>query len=130
MMVFRRCAMAITVQCWKANRMVFCMRLSVCMSTAAVASSRIRIFVFLSKVLARHSNCRWPILGGRNRTDEWLEKDVCLMAFCLKTEESWCRLVVALCIITNLNSCKLLSGLRVLNIGIKSHQMHVTRHFC
>jgi hypothetical protein len=39
-----------------------CIRSSVSKSTAAVASSRIRTLVFLSRALAKHISWRWPTL--------------------------------------------------------------------
>lgn len=61
MMVFNLCAMVITVHSLNSFLIVFCMRSSVSKSTAAVASSRIKIFVFLSKARARQMSWRWPI---------------------------------------------------------------------
>lgn len=46
------------------------MRSSVSRSTAAVASSNTRIFVFLSRARARHTSCRCPTLGREKKTRE------------------------------------------------------------
>ncbi|KAH3867985.1 hypothetical protein DPMN_031121 [Dreissena polymorpha] len=56
MTVFIRWAMVSMVQSANCDRMVSWISASVSMSTAAVASSRIRIFVLFSKVLARHTS--------------------------------------------------------------------------
>lgn len=61
-MVFRRWAIVKTVQSLNSDLIVDWMRSSVSRSTAAVASSKTRIFVFRSKALARQSNCLWPTL--------------------------------------------------------------------
>lgn len=62
MMVFSLCAMVSTVLSLNSVLMVFWIRSSVSMSTAAVASSRIRILDFLRRVLARQTSCLWPTL--------------------------------------------------------------------
>ena len=54
--------MVSTVQSLNSVAIVFCMRESVSRSTAAVASSRTRILLLRSKLLARQSNWRWPTL--------------------------------------------------------------------
>ncbi len=54
--------MVITVHSLKAVLIVFWIRSSVSRSTAAVASSKIRILDFRSKALAKHTNWRWPTL--------------------------------------------------------------------
>lgn len=51
-----------TVQLWNSLLMVDCTKLSVSMSTEAVASSRTRIFVFRSKARARQTSCLCPTL--------------------------------------------------------------------
>ena len=56
MMVLSLWAMVMTVQSGNSERMVFWMRSSVSRSTAAVASSRTRILVFLRRARARHTN--------------------------------------------------------------------------
>lgn len=61
-MVWMRWAMVSTVHWENSWLMVLCISSSVSKSTAAVASSRIRIFDFRSKALARHSSCLWPTL--------------------------------------------------------------------
>lgn len=57
MMVLSLCAMVSTVQSANSVRMVAWIRSSVSRSTAAVASSSTRIFVFRSKARARHTSC-------------------------------------------------------------------------
>lgn len=59
-MVFNLWAIVRTVQFWNLSLMVFWMRSSVSKSTAAVASSRMRTFVFLKSARAKQINCRWP----------------------------------------------------------------------
>lgn len=59
-----------TVQSLNSCLIVFWMSSSVSMSTAAVASSRIRILVFRRSALARHSNCLCPTLQFRNYMGE------------------------------------------------------------
>ena len=54
--------MVITVHSLNSVLIVFWMRSSVSRSTAAVASSRTRILVFLRRALARQTNWRWPTL--------------------------------------------------------------------
>ena len=56
-MLWRRWAMVSTVQWENSLRMVVWIRSSVSRSTAAVASSRTRIRLFLSSARARHSSC-------------------------------------------------------------------------
>lgn len=51
-----------TVQSSNWVRMVDWMRSSVSRSIAAVASSRIRILVFLKRARAKHTSCLWPTL--------------------------------------------------------------------
>mmetsp|Transcript_13475 Transcript_13475/g.33015 ORF Transcript_13475/g.33015 Transcript_13475/m.33015 type:complete len:238 (-) Transcript_13475:3774-4487(-) len=60
MMVSRRWAMVMVVRPLNTRRMVFWMRLSVCRSMAAVASSSTRMRVFLSTQRAMHTSCFWP----------------------------------------------------------------------
>ena len=67
MMVFNLWAMVITVHSLNSVRIVFWMRSSVSRSTAAVASSRTRILVFLRRALARQTNWRWPTLEAENK---------------------------------------------------------------
>ena len=50
----------LTYHPWNSDRMVVWIKLSVSKSTAAVASSRTRIFVFLNKALARQISCLCP----------------------------------------------------------------------
>ena len=64
MIVFSLCAMVNTVLSANSRRMVFWISSSVSRSTAAVASSRTRILLFLNSARARHINCRWPTLQG------------------------------------------------------------------
>lgn len=56
MMVLRRWAMVRTVQSSNCVRIVDWMSVSVSRSTAAVASSKTKILVFLSKALARQTS--------------------------------------------------------------------------
>lgn len=67
MIVFRRWATVRTVQSSNCVRIVDWMSVSVSRSTAAVASSKTRILVFLSKALARHTSWRWPRLHRQER---------------------------------------------------------------
>lgn len=60
--VFIRCAIVSTVQSLNAFRIVSCISVSVSKSIEAVASSRIKTFVFRSRARARHISCRCPIL--------------------------------------------------------------------
>lgn len=60
--VLSLCAIVITVHSANSERMVAWIKSSVSKSTAAVASSRIRIFVLRRRVLARHTSWRWPTL--------------------------------------------------------------------
>lgn len=64
MMVWRRWAIVRTVQSANSLRIVVWIKLSVSKSTAAVASSRMRILALRSKARARHTNCLCPTLGG------------------------------------------------------------------
>ena len=73
MIVLRRCAMVKTVQPWKADLIVPWIRSSVFRSTAAVASSNTRIFVFLKRALAKQTNCFWPTLE-REEYSRWIYK--------------------------------------------------------
>ncbi len=66
MMVLRRCAMVRTVQSSNWVLIVDCIKLSVSRSTAAVASSKTRILVFLRRARAKQTSCRWPKLKPRN----------------------------------------------------------------
>lgn len=66
MIVLSLCAMVSIVQPRNSSLIVFCMRSSVSMSTAAVASSRIRILVLRSNVRARHTSWRWPTLKSNS----------------------------------------------------------------
>uniref|UniRef100_A0A0E9WUT8 Uncharacterized protein n=1 Tax=Anguilla anguilla TaxID=7936 RepID=A0A0E9WUT8_ANGAN len=61
-MVFMRWAMVRTVQLENSWRMVAWIRQSVSRSTAAVASSRMRMRDLRSRALARHRSCLWPTL--------------------------------------------------------------------
>ncbi len=63
--VFNRWAIVRTVQSENLTRIVFCIKLSVLWSMAAVASSSMRIFVFLSSALVKQINCRWPTLDAK-----------------------------------------------------------------
>lgn len=65
-MVLRRWAIVRTVQSSNCVRIVDWMSVSVSRSTAAVASSRTRILVFLSRALARHTSWRCPRLQREN----------------------------------------------------------------
>lgn len=67
MMVLRRWAMVRTVQSSNCVRIVDWMSVSVSRSTAAVASSKTKILVFLSKALARQTSWRWPRLHGQRQ---------------------------------------------------------------
>ena len=60
--VFKRCAMVRIVQSPNLSRIVVWINASVSKSIAAVASSRMRIFVFRSNARARQINCLWPTL--------------------------------------------------------------------
>jgi hypothetical protein len=57
-----RCAMVITVQSEKCCLRVCWIRLSVDVSTEAVASSRTNTLLFLSSTRPRQTSCLWPIL--------------------------------------------------------------------
>jgi len=57
-----RCAMVITVQSEKCCLKVCWIRLSVDVSTEAVASSRTNTLLFFSSTRPRHTSCLWPIL--------------------------------------------------------------------
>lgn len=61
-MVFSLWAIVNTVQFLNSVRIVFCSNSSVSKSMAAVASSKIKIFVFLNTARAKHINCRCPML--------------------------------------------------------------------
>ena len=54
--------MVITVESVKCCLRVCWIKLSVAVSTDAVASSRTKTLFFLSRTLPRHTNCLWPIL--------------------------------------------------------------------
>ena len=56
------CAMVITVESEKCCLRVCWIKLSVAVSTDAVASSRTKTLLFLSSTLPRQTNCLWPIL--------------------------------------------------------------------
>jgi len=56
------CAMVITVQSEKCCLSVCWIRLSVAVSTEAVASSRTKTLLFLSSTRPRQTSCLWPIL--------------------------------------------------------------------
>ena len=60
--VFNLWAMVRIVQSANSVRIVLWISSSVSRSTAAVASSRMRIFVLRSSVLARQTSCLWPTL--------------------------------------------------------------------
>lgn len=60
--VFKRCAMVRIVHDSNSCQIVSWINLSVSISTAAVASSSIRIWVFLKSALAKHISCLWPTL--------------------------------------------------------------------
>lgn len=62
MMLCRRCAMVRTVQWENSLRMVVWIKSSVSRSTAAVASSRIKMRDFLNRARARHNSCLCPTL--------------------------------------------------------------------
>ena len=66
MMVLIRWATVSTVQSANSRRIVSCISSSVSMSTAAVASSRTRIFVLRSSVRARQISCFCPTLTDNN----------------------------------------------------------------
>lgn len=66
MIVLSLCAMVKTVQFSNWVLMVDWMRSSVSRSIAAVASSRIRILVFLRRARAKHTSCRCPTLNKHN----------------------------------------------------------------
>lgn len=55
-------AMVRTVEPENCCLSVFCIRLSVAVSTEAVASSRTKILLLLSMTLPRQTSCRWPML--------------------------------------------------------------------
>lgn len=59
----RRWAMNSTVHCANQLPRAACIWRSVPGSTAAVASSRMRIWVFRRRARARHRSCFWPRLG-------------------------------------------------------------------
>lgn len=86
MMVLRRCAMVRTVQSSNWVRIVDCIRLSVSRSTAAVASSKTRILVFLRRARARQTSCRWPKLKPRISNQK--QSDQVLENIAKKREES------------------------------------------
>lgn len=69
MIVLSLCAIVKMVQSSNWVLMVDWMRLSVSRSIAAVASSRMRILVFLRSALAKHTSCLWPTLRYNNK---WL----------------------------------------------------------
>ncbi len=56
--VFNLCAIVNTVHFWNSVLMAFWIILSVSKSMAAVASSRIKIFVLRNKARAKHTSCR------------------------------------------------------------------------
>jgi len=62
MTVCNLCAIVNIVQLQNSILMVDCTKLSVSMSTEAVASSRTRTFFFRSKTRARQTSCLWPTL--------------------------------------------------------------------
>lgn len=62
MIVLSLCAMVNTVQSSNWVLIVDWMRSSVSRSIAAVASSRMRILVFLRRARAKHTSCLWPTL--------------------------------------------------------------------
>lgn len=63
-----------TVQSSNWVRMVDWMRSSVSRSMAAVASSRMRILVFLRRARARHTSCLWPTLSTQRHRRKMREK--------------------------------------------------------
>lgn len=63
MMVWRRWAIVRTVQSVNSLRIVVWIKLSVSRSTAAVASSRMRILALRRRARARHTSCLCPTLG-------------------------------------------------------------------
>ena len=67
----RRWAMSSTVHCANQLPRAACIWRSVPGSTAAVASSRMRIWVFRRRARAKHRSCFWPTLGrsGTVRSD-------------------------------------------------------------
>ena len=71
-----RCAMVMTVQSLNSFRMVFWMSASVSISTAAVASSRTRIFDRRSRALARQTNCRCPTLAMHREQQTYIKRMV------------------------------------------------------
>ena len=76
MIVLSRCAMVITVESLNSLRMVCWIRSSVSKSTAAVASSRMRILVFRRSARARQTNCRCPTLNIANENNsEFIKLD-------------------------------------------------------
>ena len=83
--------MVSTVQSANSVRMVPWIRSSVSRSTAAVASSRIRILVLRNKALARHSSWRWPTLkkiktNSRTPTEvKTFKRKVCDQSTCSAT---------------------------------------------
>lgn len=72
MMLCRRWAMVRTVQWENSLRMVAWIRSSVSRSTAAVASSRIKMRDFLNRARARHNSCLCPTLWK-----EWHVQKMC-----------------------------------------------------
>lgn len=64
MMVLSLCAIVKTVQSSNCVRIVDWIRSSVSRSMAAVASSRIRILVFLRRARAKQTSCLWPTLSN------------------------------------------------------------------
>lgn len=68
MIVLSLWAMVKTVQSSNWVRMVDWMRSSVSRSIAAVASSRMRILVFLRRARAKHTSCLWPTLKIQQHT--------------------------------------------------------------
>ena len=67
MIVCSLCAIVRTVHSANSCRIVCCMRASVFMSTAAVASSNTNILVFLKMLLAKDINCFCPTLKNVNK---------------------------------------------------------------
>lgn len=82
MIVLSLWAMVKTVQSSNWVRMVDWMRSSVSRSIAAVASSRMRILVFLRRARAKHTSCLWPTLYTQqhttHETQHYREPLVCL----------------------------------------------------
>jgi len=88
MMVLSLWAMVMTVHSLNWSRMVACMRSSVCMSTAAVASSNTRILVFLNSARARQVSWRCPTLSEKSAR----KKNYCETSASLKVhlaEKMW-----------------------------------------